>query len=171
MFVFFYRYFDLFIMCLVYLFQRFFSKLLLIICGVFLRVVCYKWFSKRHLSNQRANHSSDACSRSVVCKSLDPAFVTEILFWFLDIFRLIFAKFKKHLSFFQLTLHTKQLITNAFCAAFFWSFALCPACFFILLAFSWAFACDWIFWCPRAIFCYKYSYWEKSKYKNELLLT
>lgn len=148
----------------------FFSKLLLIICGVFLRVVCYKWFSKRHLSNQRANHSSDACSRSVVCKSSDPAFVTEILFRFLDIFRHIFAQLKKNYLF-LLTLHTAQLITNAFCAAFFWSFALCPFCFFILAAFSWALACDWIFWCPRAIFCYKYSYREKSKYKNEMLLT
>lgn len=37
-------------------------------------------FKRLHLSSQRANHSSDACSRSVACTFLDRAFETETEF-------------------------------------------------------------------------------------------
>ena len=54
------------------------------------------------------------------------------------------------------TLHTEQLAFNATWAAFFWSFAECPDCFFSFACFSAAFCCDWIFWCPRAIWQFVY---------------
>jgi len=51
----------------------------------------------------------------------------------------------------RLTLQTEQEALRATAAAFFWVLALWPCCFFSLAAFSCAFCCDWIFWCPRAI--------------------
>lgn len=51
----------------------------------------------------------------------------------------------------RITLQTTQTCTKAFWAAFFWSLAVWPCCFFILACFSAALAWDWIFCCPRAI--------------------